>query len=91
MPAYNEEENIESDVKAWYPVLSGKNASSRNVIADSGSKDSTHYILLNMQKKYPQLDILEDTDKHHGPKVIALYKYAIKNAADYVFQVSSHS
>lgn len=89
MPAYNEEENIEAVVKAWYPVLSGKDALSRIVIADSGSKDSTHSILQNMQKKYPQLDILEDTDKQHGPKVIALYKYAIKNGADYVFQTDS--
>lgn len=89
MPAYNEEENIEAVVKAWYPVLSGKDASSRIVIADSGSKDSTHSILQNMQKEYPQLDILKDTDKQHGPKVIALYKYAIINGADYVFQTDS--
>lgn len=89
MPAYNEEENIEAVVKAWYPVLNGKDASSRIVIADSGSKDSTHSILQNMQKEYPQLDILEDTDKQHGPKVIALYKYAIKNGVNYVFQTDS--
>ena len=51
--------------------------------------DCTHTILLNLQKEYPQLDILENTGKQHGPKVIALYDYAIKNRIDYVFQTDS--
>lgn len=89
MPAYNEEENIEAVVRAWYPLLDDKDQSSRIIIADSGSKDSTHAILQNLKKELPQLDILEDTDKQHGPKVIALYKYAIKNNIDYVFQTDS--
>ena len=89
MPAYNEEENIEAVVRAWYPILEGKDLSSRIVISDSGSKDSTHYILEKLQKELPQLDILADTDRQHGPKVIALYKYAIKNNIDYIFQTDS--
>lgn len=89
MPAYNEEENIRSVVEAWYPVLEGKAPESRLVIADSGSVDATHEILLEMQKEYPQLEILPDTLKQHGPKVIALYDYAIKNGIDYVFQTDS--
>ena len=35
MPAYNEESNIEETVKNWYPILEGKSADSRLVIADS--------------------------------------------------------
>ena len=89
MPAYNEEANIEDTVKAWYGVLEGKSKVSRLVIADSGSKDKTHEILLNLQKEYPQLEILENTDKQHGPKVIALYDYAVKNGIDYIFQTDS--
>ncbi len=89
MPAYNEEENIEAVVRAWYPVLEGKDASSRLVIADNGSKDATHSILQKLQEEFPQLAILEDSDKQHGPKVIALYKYAIMNGIDYVFQTDS--
>ena len=38
MPAYNEESNIEEVVKAWYPVLEGKSARSKLVIADSGTQ-----------------------------------------------------
>lgn len=89
MPAYNEEANIESVVRQWYPILEGKAENSRLVIADSGSKDRTHEILLSLQKELPQLEILEDTDRQHGPKVIALYDYAIKNSIDYVFQTDS--
>ena len=59
------------------------------VIADSGSTDRTHSILEEMTSRYPKLVILSDTGKQHGPKVIALYKYAISQKADYVFQTDS--
>lgn len=89
MPAYNEEENIEAVVKAWYPILNGKSEKSRLVIADSGSSDSTHDILLKLQKQYSQLEILSNTGKQHGPKLIALYNYSIAKGADYIFQTDS--
>lgn len=89
MPAYNEEENIRDVVMQWYPILEGKGKKSKLVIADSGSQDNTHKILVKLKKEYPQLDILSDTDKQHGPKLIALYDYAIKNGIDYVFQTDS--
>ncbi len=89
MPAYNEEANIEATIKMWYKVLEGKGEKSRLVIADSGSQDRTHEILKKMQQDYPKLEILENTEKQHGPKVIALYDYAIKNGVDYIFQTDS--
>lgn len=89
MPAYNEAVNIEDVVKGWYGILNGKNEASRLVIADSGSKDKTHNILVNLKRDYPKLDILENTDRQHGPKVIALYDYAIKSGIDYIFQTDS--
>ena len=89
MPAYNEEENIEQVVKAWYPVLEGKDPASRLVIADSGSSDSTNAILKKLQEDHPQLEVLSDTGKQHGPKLIALYNYAIRQGADYIFQTDS--
>ncbi|MDO5131614.1 MAG: glycosyltransferase family 2 protein [Eubacteriales bacterium] len=89
MPAYNEAENIEGVVRAWYPLLGGKADSSRLVIADSGSTDATHGILLRLQQEMPQLEILENTGKQHGPKLIALYNYAVSRNADYIFQTDS--
>jgi len=89
MPAYNEQDNIESVVRAWYPVLTGKSEQSRLIIADSGSTDKTHDILLVLKAELSQLEILSDTGKQHGPKLIALYKYAISNGADFIFQTDS--
>lgn len=90
MPAYNEEENIESVVRSWYPVLKGKSESSRLVIADSGSRDRTHEILEQLRSgEFPQLEILHTDNQYHGPKVIALYKHAIASGADYIFQTDS--
>lgn len=89
MPAYNEEANIEDTIKSWYPILEGKSEESRIVIADSGSTDSTHMILQEMKKNYPKLEILSDTGKQHGPKVIALYNYSITKGVDYIFQTDS--
>ena len=54
MPAYNEEANIESVVRSWYPNLEGKDARSRLVIADSGSTDGTHAVLRRLQEELPQ-------------------------------------
>lgn len=89
MPAYNEEANIERVVRQWYPILEGKADNSRLVIADSGSVDKTHTILTKMQEEFPKLEILTKSDKQHGPKVIALYDYAVKQGADYIFQTDS--
>lgn len=89
MPAYNEEKNIEEVVKQWYAILEGKAENSKLVIADSGSTDRTHEILMNLQKEYPKIEILENTEQYHGPKLIALYDYAIKNKCDYIFQTDS--
>jgi glycosyltransferase involved in cell wall biosynthesis len=89
MPAYNEEVSIENVVRQWYSMLEGKNEKSRLVVADSGSTDKTHEILSEMKKELHQLTILTETEKQHGPKVIALYDYAIKQGADYVFQTDS--
>jgi len=89
MPAYNEEGNIENVVRAWYPVLDGKDEASRLVIADVGSTDKTHEILESLVKDFPKLVVFTNNDKQHGPKVIALYDYAIKQGADFVFQTDS--
>ncbi|MBP9997493.1 MAG: glycosyltransferase family 2 protein [Lachnospiraceae bacterium] len=89
MPAYNEEENIESVVKAWYECLACACDGSKLVIADNGSTDRTHEILTELKNNYPALEILGDTNRYHGPKLIALYKYAIAEGATYIFQTDS--
>lgn len=89
MPAYNEAENIEDVVNSWYPLLEGKGEDSKLVVADSGSTDDTHKLLTQLMGRYPKLEILSDTGRQHGPKLMALYAYAIENGADYIFQTDS--
>lgn len=89
MPAYNEEENVRDVVKQWYPLLEGKDEKSRLIIADGGSTDKTHGLLQSMQQEYPKLVILDTDNQYHGPKLIALYDYAISNGIDYIFQTDS--
>lgn len=89
MPAYNEEKNIEVVIKAWYPLIVSVGNDSRLIVADSGSSDRTHSILLRLQSSFPQLEILTKTGRQHGPKVIALYDYAISQGADFIFQTDS--
>ena len=89
MPAYNEEANIREVVAEWYPILKNGNEQSRLVISDGGSKDQTLEILYELQKGYPQLEVLPRPGTDHGTKVILLYKYAIENGADWIFQTDS--
>lgn len=89
MPAYNEEENIKETVTAWYQKLEGKGEASRLALNISGSKDRTREILDELQKIYPKLVVIPDKGDNHGAKVLALYNYAIKHGADYIFQTDS--
>ena len=69
--------------------MSNKGKDSRLIIADSGSSDNTHNILIKLQKELPKLEVLMNTNKEHGPKIMALYDYAVKQGADYIFQTDS--
>lgn len=89
MPAYNEEANIKKVIDEWYPLLQKADNESKLVVADSGSTDKTHEILIDLQKEYTNLEVISNTGKQHGPKVIALYKYAIQHGANYIFQTDS--
>ena len=92
MPAYNEADNIESTVKQWYPVidkLSKGGINAKMVIANDGSKDDTFAIMKGLSGKYPLFDPLDKPNSGHGATVLYLYRYAIDNGADYIFQTDS--
>lgn len=87
MPAYNEQDNIRNVVEQWYPIVDRIGSNSRLVVADSGSTDDTHKVLEKLKNEKPRLEILSNTGKQHGPKVIALYKYAIGNGRIMYFKL----
>ena len=92
LPAYNEEANIEDVIKQWHPVCEKINAEghvAKLVIANDGSKDKTFAIMQKLQTKYPLLKPLDKQNSGHGATVMYLYKYAMNNGANYIFQTDS--
>ena len=92
MPAYNEAENIEDVIKQWHPVaekISEEGNFCRVVIANDGSKDNTWEILEKLQEKYKYLVSLNKANSGHGATVLYLYRYAIEQGADFIFQTDS--
>lgn len=92
MPAYNEAENIEETIRQWYTVvekLSQEGVDSKLVIANDGSKDNTFSIMETLKGKYPLFIPLNKSNSGHGATVLYLYRYALENGADYIFQTDS--
>lgn len=89
MPAYNEEENIESVVEEWHKVVEKIGNDSKLVIVDDGSKDSTYEKLCNLKEKYKYLQPITKENSGHGATVLFAYQYALDHNADYVFQTDS--
>lgn len=89
MPAYNEAENIEETIKQWYPVVEKAGEDCRLVIANDGSKDNTFQKMEALQKDYSQFIPLNKANSGHGATVLYLYRYAIENGAEYIFQTDS--
>ena len=93
-PAYNEAENIKNFVEEWYPIVEKYNSGGRSrlVIIDDGSTDNTFQILkdLKSQERYQEF-LVPITKKNggHGSAVLAGYRYALENQADYIFQTDS--
>lgn len=95
MPAYNEAENIKTTVMQWYAIIKEINRKegykAMLAIANDGSKDNTYEIMCRL-KEEEKLDCFEPLDKPnsgHGATVLYLYRYAIAQGADYIFQTDS--
>lgn len=91
MPTYNEEENINATLEAWYPIIEKHNANgkSRLIVVNDGSKDNTYKKMQEFAKTHPLFTHLTKDNSGHGPTVIYAYNYAIKNKADWIFQTDS--
>lgn len=92
MPAYNEAANIEEVIQQWYPIcetIVAEGNDAKLVIANDGSKDKTYAIMQKLQAKYPLFKPLDKENSGHGSTVLYLYRYAINNKADFIFQTDS--
>lgn len=90
MPVFNEEASIKPVVDAWVPVLRSTVIEGfQFLILDDGSSDNTLKILDSLKEIYPELQIIHHTNKGHGQTCLVGYKEAIKNNAEWIFQIDS--
>ena len=89
MPAYNEAENIEDVVKAWYPIVDDAHIDFEMLFINDGSKDNTFKIMEDLKSEYPQFIPLDKPNSGHGSTCLYLYNYAIEQGADFIFQTDS--
>ena len=91
IPAYNEEENIGDVIEQWYPIIEryNGNGTSRLVIIDDGSKDSTYKIMQKYAKERPMFIPITKQNEGHGATLLYGYRYALQNNAQYIFQTDS--
>ena len=94
MPAYNESENIKATVEQWYPVIEKINkmedCEAVLAIANDGSKDNTYEVMKIIKDGgLPNFEPLTKPNGGHGATVLYLYRHALNNGADYIFQTDS--
>lgn len=89
IPAYNEEETIETVVSDWHKVVKKIGNGSKLLIIDDGSCDHTYEILKKLEKEYPYLKAVTKKNSGHGPTLHYGYTLALKEDASYIFQTDS--
>lgn len=89
IPAYNEQDNIETVVREWHEAVKEIGAESRLVVIDDGSKDRTYQILCDLKDELPQLIPLTKENSGHGSTILFGYHYALDHEADFIFQTDS--
>ena len=92
LPAYNEAENIDDVVKQWYAVvqkINNEGSEATLCIADDGSKDDTMQRMKELATSRPHFEPLAKKNSGHGATVLYLYRHAIEQGADFIFQTDS--
>ena len=88
IPAYNEQENIESLIADWYPVIEAI-TDAQLVVINDGSRDDTLQMLTEFAVSRPKLTVLTKENSGHGDTLLFGYSYAIYHGADWIFQTDS--
>jgi len=86
IPTYNEKENIREIIEKIFKV----NSRYYILIVDDNSPDKTATIVKKLQKKYPNLYLIEREFKQGiGPAYIAGFSFALKNNFDFIIQMDA--
>jgi dolichol-phosphate mannosyltransferase len=89
MPVYNEQECVGKVIDEWMPMLEKSCKEFTFLAINDGSKDKTLEILNSYAKKYSRLKILDKPNSGHGQSCLVGYRMALKEGADWIFQIDS--
>jgi len=92
IPTYNEKENIKEIIEAIFQV----DLHYHILVVDDGSPDKTAVIVKRLQKKYPNLNLIEREFREGlGPAYVCGFNFALKkkvhkpDAFDYIIQMDA--
>lgn len=88
-PVYNEEGSIRLVVQEWIEALRRLGISPTFLILDDGSTDGTPAALEQLRGEFPELRVLRNANRGHGPTCTHGYRLAIDSNAEWIFQIDS--
>ncbi len=89
LPVYNEEDCIKQVVSEWLPILETVSTRFTLCILNDGSTDATPKIIDALAAQHSTLKIIHKTNNGHGQTCVMGYKIALKNNAEWIFQIDS--
>ena len=69
-PVYNEKENLEKLISSWHESLRLQNIDHEFVIVEDGSTDGTKKLILELEKKYPIINLSQNQKRGYTTAVI---------------------
>ena len=91
MPVYNEEASIVHVIEEWLPEIRKNVGKDQFVFCalNDGSKDDTSKILHAQENIYTEIKVIDKKNTGHGQTCVFGYREAIKNNAEWIFQLDS--
>lgn len=90
MPAFNEEDSIESVLDAWFHAVARETPRFVFLVINDGSTDLTGKILSQLGKKFGAgLEVVHQENIGHGQTCLKAYKVACQRKIPWVLQIDS--
>ncbi len=87
IPAYNEQDSIDSVIEKWSKVA--KSCGGSIIVLNDGSQDKTGEKIQQQQEKYSNLIYIDKDNSGHGSSCVRGYQWAIDNDYKWIFQTDS--